>query len=122
MIIDFKSEIPIYEQIVRQVILEIDRGNLKSGEMLPSVRQLAEEIGINLHTVNKSYQILKARGYVEIDRRRGVYIREGFSRMDEVVLKEREDELRYWIADFKNRGMNMEEIQMFLMKLCADSF
>lgn len=122
MIIDFKSEIPIYEQIVRQVILEIDRGNLKSGEMLPSVRQLAEEIGINLHTVNKSYQILKARGYVEIDRRRGVYIREGFSQMDEVVLKEREDELRYWIADFKNRGMSMEEIRMFLMKLCADSF
>ena len=122
MIIDFKSEIPIYEQIVRQVILEIERGNLKSGEMLPSVRQLAEEIGINLHTVNKSYQILKARGYVEIDRRRGVYIREGFSQMDEVVLKEREDELRYWIADFKNRGMSMEEIRMFLMKLCADSF
>ncbi|MDO5094967.1 MAG: GntR family transcriptional regulator [Peptostreptococcaceae bacterium] len=120
MIIDFKSEIPIYEQIVRQVILEIDRGNLKSGEMLPSVRQLAEEIGINLHTVNKSYQILKAKGYVEIDRRRGVYIREGFSQMDEVVLKEREDELRYWIADFKNRGMSMDEIQLFLLKLCVD--
>ncbi|MDO4710911.1 MAG: GntR family transcriptional regulator [Peptostreptococcaceae bacterium] len=122
MIIDLKSEIPIYEQIVRQVILEIDRGELKAGEMLPSVRQLAQEIGINLHTVNKSYQILKAKGYVEIDRRRGVYIREDFSKMDEVVLKEREAELRYWIADFKNRGMSMEEIRLFLIGSCADPF
>ena len=43
----------------------------REGEQLPSVRQLAEDIGINMHTVNKAYTVLKQEGYVKVDRRKG---------------------------------------------------
>ena len=58
--LDFNSDIPIYTQIREQVIIKsIASGDLKINESLPSVRNMAEEIGVNLHTVNKSYNLLK---------------------------------------------------------------
>ena len=57
--IDFESDTPLYIQLKRQLIQGIARGQLKQGESLPSVRQLAEDIGINMHTVNKAYNLLK---------------------------------------------------------------
>ncbi len=72
--IDFESQIPIYEQLKRQIIQGIAKGYLKPNDPLPSVRQMAEDIGINLHTVNKAYNILKSEGYVTIDRRVGAVI------------------------------------------------
>ncbi len=74
MCIDFESQVPIYEQLKRQIIEGIAKGDLVPGDPLPSVRQLAEDIGINLHTVNKTYNILKSEGYVVIDRRVGTII------------------------------------------------
>lgn len=69
--LDFNSDIPIYTQIREQIIKSIASGDLKIHESLPSVRNMAEEIGVNLHTVNKSYNILKEEGYINIDRRKG---------------------------------------------------
>ena len=74
--IDFESETPIYEQLRRQIIIGLASGELKKGEKLPSVRQLAGDIGINLHTVNKTYNILKNEGYLTIDRRKGAMIKD----------------------------------------------
>jgi GntR family transcriptional regulator len=72
--INFQSDIPIYEQIRRAVIEGIGTGRLVSGESLPSVRQLAADLGINLHTVNKAYSMLKDEGFVQVHRKRGVII------------------------------------------------
>ena len=72
--IDFESDNPIYMQLKEQLIEGIARGEIVAGEVLPSVRQLAEDIGINLHTVNKTYNILKTEGYVTIDRRKGAVV------------------------------------------------
>ena len=47
---------------------------IREGDSLPSVRQLAENIGINMHTVNKAYAVLKQEGYIKLDRRRGAVI------------------------------------------------
>lgn len=47
---------------------------IHEGDSLPSVRQLAENIGINMHTVNKAYTVLKQEGYIKLDRRRGAVI------------------------------------------------
>ncbi len=74
--LDFESEVPIYQQIRLQVIQGIASRALAPGESLPSVRQLASEIGVNLHTVNKAYQILRDEGFVVIHRQRGVLIAE----------------------------------------------
>ncbi len=72
--LDFTSDVPIYSQIKEQIIKSIARGDLKVNESLPSVRNMAEEIGVNLHTVNKSYNLLKDEGYINIDRRKGAVV------------------------------------------------
>lgn len=72
--LDFNSDVPIYTQIKEQIIKSIASGDLKLNESLPSVRNMAEEIGVNLHTVNKSYNLLKDEGYINIDRRKGAIV------------------------------------------------
>lgn len=72
--IDFTSDKAIYTQLYESILLSIAKGDLKAGDALPAVRTLAEEIGINLHTVNKAYGLLKDDGYVTMDRRKGTII------------------------------------------------
>ena len=72
--LDFSSEKPIYEQLYEAIILAMANGELAPHESLPSVRSLGEEIGINLHTVNKAYNLLKEEGYIQIDRRKGAIV------------------------------------------------
>ena len=72
--IDFESEEAIYIQLRNQIIMGIATDRIHEGDSLPSVRQLAENIGINMHTVNKAYTVLKQEGYIKLDRRRGAGI------------------------------------------------
>lgn len=72
------SEIPIYQQIRNQIVLGISDGRLAPGEQLPTVRALAEEIGINSMTVSKAYTLLKQEGYIYTDRRSGARVRQEF--------------------------------------------
>lgn len=73
--IDPTDATPIYQQICDQVILGMAKGELKENEQLPSVRQLADEIGINAMTISKAYNLLKEQGYLVTDRRRGTSVR-----------------------------------------------
>jgi DNA-binding transcriptional regulator YhcF (GntR family) len=72
--IDFQSEEAIYIQLRNQIILAIAASLLHEGDALPPVRQMAGQIGINMHTVNKAYDVLRQEGFVTIDRRRGAVI------------------------------------------------
>ena len=72
--IDFNSDEAVYVQLCNQIIMGIATDQLKVGETLPSVRQLADTIGINMHTVNKAYSVLRQEGFLSIDRRRGAVI------------------------------------------------
>ncbi len=72
--IDFQSEEALYMQLRNQIILGIATSMIQEGDPLPSVRQLAGDIGINMHTVNKAYSVLRQEGFVTIDRRRGAVI------------------------------------------------
>ena len=72
--IDFNSDEAIYVQLMNQIILGIATSRLQEGDTLPSVRQMADTIGINMHTVNKAYTLLKQEGFVSIDRRRGAVV------------------------------------------------
>ena len=69
--LDMASATPIYVQLRNQIVMGIGTGALKVGEKLPTVRQMAADAGVNTMTVNKTYQLLKAEGFIEIDRRRG---------------------------------------------------
>lgn len=72
--IDFQSDEAIYMQLRNQIIMGIATSTLREGDTLPSVRQLADDIGINMHTVNKAYAVLRQEGFVTIDRRRGAVV------------------------------------------------
>mgnify|MGYP004529220577 FL=1 len=72
--IDQSDEVPIYLQIRNQIIEGIARGELSPGDGLPSVRQLAADLGINLHTVNKAYAVLRDEGYVAMRGRKGAFV------------------------------------------------
>ncbi|MEA5018738.1 MAG: GntR family transcriptional regulator [Gordonibacter sp.] len=72
--IDQKAEEPLYLQLRGQIIAAIATGELVPGEALPSVRSLASDLGINLHTVNKAYAVLRDEGYVLMRGRSGAYI------------------------------------------------
>ena len=72
--IDFNSEEALYIQLRNQIIWGIAMEEIRNGDSLPSVRQLAEHIGINMHTVNKAYSVLKEEGFVKVDRRKGAII------------------------------------------------
>ena len=72
--IDFQSDEALYTQLMNQIIMGIATSRLQEGDSLPSVRQLADTIGINMHTVNKAYSLLRQEGFVSIDRRKGAVI------------------------------------------------
>ena len=72
--IDFQSDEAIYMQLRNQIIMGIATSTLREGDTLPSVRQLADDIGINMHTVNKAYAVLRQEGFVTIDRRKGAVV------------------------------------------------
>lgn len=59
----------LYIQLINQIIIGIATDQIREGDTLPSVRQLADNIGINMHTVNKAYSVLKQEGFLRVDRR-----------------------------------------------------
>lgn len=72
--IDFNSDEALYMQLCNQIIMGIALEEFEQGDPLPSVRQLADNIGINMHTVNKAYTILRREGYIKLDRRKGAFV------------------------------------------------
>ena len=72
--INMHSAVPIYKQLKTAIISSILSGELKEGDRLPSVRQLGCDLGINLHTVGKVYNLLKDEGYIIIHRNQGAMI------------------------------------------------
>lgn len=72
--IDVNSEETLYSQLSNQIKYGIARGYLVPGEDLPSVRGLASELGINMHTVSKAYKMLKEEGIIIINRSKGVKV------------------------------------------------
>lgn len=115
--LDMSSDIPIYVQLRNQIVMGIGRGELAEGESLPTVRQLAQEIGINNMTVNKSYQILKKEGYIEIDRRHGAKVAT-FGGLTPEVREKMESELELLSAEAALKGMDEEAF----LTMCKDVF
>ena len=88
--IDFKSEEAIYVQLKNQIILGIATDRIREGDSLPSVRQLADNIGINMHTVNKAYSVLRQEGFIKLDRRKGAVIALDVNKLEALEALQRE--------------------------------
>lgn len=105
--IDFNSDEAIYIQLRNQIIYGIATSQLQEGQNLPSVRDLADHIGINMHTVNKAYTILKQEGYLKLDRRKGAVIAIDINKMQ--AVQEMKGDLRVVLAKAFCKNISCEE-------------
>lgn len=116
--IDFNSDEALYLQLRNQIIMGIATSRFREGDPLPSVRQLADAIGINMHTVNKAYTVLKEEGYVRVDRRRGTVIAVD---MDHIrAMDELKRELQVILAKSSCRNISREEIHALIDEIYED--
>lgn len=116
--IDFNSEEALYLQLRNQIIMGIATMELREGDSLPSVRQLAETIGINMHTVNKAYTVLKQEGFVKVDRRRGAVIAVNLDKMK--ALEELKQELLVVLAKSSCKGISRQEVHVLIDELYGE--
>ncbi len=103
-LLNLQSKVPIYEQIQSQILRFIEAGVLNPGDKLPSVRQLAQDNGINPNTVAKAYSELEKTGYVYNAPKKGVYVAEIN------VKNSRKQQTTAIIQSLKQMGIAKEEV------------
>ena len=108
--IDFSSDEAIYIQLTNQIIMGIATSRLR--DTLPSVRQLADTVGINMHTVNKAYSLLRQEGFVTIDRRRGAVISIDVNKRK--ALEEMKEHLMVALARGCCKNVTREEVHQLI--------
>ena len=116
--IDFNSGEALYLQLRNQIIMGIATARFREGDPLPSVRQLAESIGINMHTVNKAYTVLKQEGYVKVDRRKGAVIAVDIDRLQ--ALEEMKKELRVLLARGSCKNISRAAVHALIDEIYQD--
>ncbi|MCR5650111.1 MAG: GntR family transcriptional regulator [Lachnospiraceae bacterium] len=107
----------LYTQVHDQIILGIAKSLLRDGDHLPSVRSLADEIGINMHTVNKAYALLRDEGFLKLDPRQGAVVK--VSR-DKKVRPKIQTELRILTAQAMLKGISRAEMHDLLDGICDE--
>ncbi len=113
--IDFDSEEAIYIQLRNQIVMGIATNQYQEGQSLPSVRQLAESIGINMHTVNKAYHVLRQEGFIRLDRRNGAVI---FLDADKSqAVRELQETLRVVLAKAVCKDISREEVHQAVERI-----
>lgn len=112
MRIDFNSDEALYMQLYNQIIIAIANSEISEGDNLPSVRELADDIGINMHTVNKAYSILRQEGYLKLDRRKGAVIAVDLDKYKATL--ELMDAMKVLLAKGICRGIQREEVHQIV--------
>ena len=110
--LELGSSVPIYVQIVDQVREQLASGELKSGDQLPTVRQLASELRVNFNTIARAYRLLDEAGLISTQRGRGTYLLEQKTgNMENVLRKDTiEDQFLRTIQSLVRQGYSKEEI------------
>ena len=116
--IDFNSDEALYVQLCNKIIMCIANEKIHEGDSLPSVRQLADNIGINMHTVNKAYSVLRQEGYIKLDRRHGAVIALDIDRIK--AMNELTDELRVVVAKAMCRNISADKIHALVDDVIAE--
>lgn len=113
----FDNERPIYVQLVEKIRLEIISGRLKSGERLPSVRELALTARVNPNTMQKALSELESEGLVYTERTNGKFVTDNKELIEKIKRKLAEEKVNNYINDMKNIGITYEEAVMYLQEL-----
>ena len=113
--IDFNSDEAIYMQLRNRIIMGIATAELREGDSLPSVRNLADHIGINMHTVNKAYTVLKQEGFIQLDRRKGAVIAVDIDKLQ--ALEDMKQNLRIILAKGRCKDITKEEVHALVEEI-----
>ena len=116
--IDFNSDEAIYIQLCNQIIMVIATSVIHEGDSLPSVRQLADTVGVNMHTVNKAYNVLKREGYISLDKRRGAVIALDVDKLEQ--LEEMRRQLRIVLARGCCKNISRSEVHELVDEIFDD--
>lgn len=117
--VDPKSPLPIYEQLVAQIIRSIARGLLRSGEQMPSVRELAGTLLVNPNTVSRAYQELESRNFIVTMRGKGSFISD--IPLHEVKQVAIQDPLIRLCAIADELSISNEELYQHILHIREDS-
>ena len=110
--IDFNSDEALYLQLRNQIIIGIATSQYQEGDTLPSVRQLADTIGINMHTLNKAYSVLKQEGFVKVDRRKGAVISVDIDKLQ--AIEELKKDLQVVLAKSRCKKVSKQEVHALI--------
>ena len=117
--INFEDEEAFYIQLCNQFIHGIATSKIQEGDSLPSVRQMAEDIGINMHTVNKAYAVLRQEGFITLDRKNGAVIAIDVNKLQ--ALSELKKNLTMALAKASCRNIAREEVHAMVEEI-LDAF
>ena len=121
IIIHNSSMVPIYEQVVNQIKAQIISGELKDGDILPSVRNMAAELRISSLTVKKAYDFLEEEGLVTTVHGKGTFVNAADSQMAaEARRKAIEDDLSLVISKAFTAGLSEEELKEIFKIILED--
>ena len=116
--VDFNSDEAIYIQLCNQIIMGIATSVIHEGDSLPSVRRLADTIGVNMHTVNKAYSVLKREGYISLDKRRGAVISLDIDKLEELQVMKRQ--LKIVLARGCCKNISRQEVHELVDEIFDD--
>lgn len=105
-----KSKQPIYEQLVEQLRRQLTLGGMEAGAAMPSVRQLASELGINPNTIQKAYRRMEEEGMIESVPGRGSFVTENLAQIVEKQRREQLDKAEMTIRTCKEMGLSKDDI------------
>ncbi len=119
--LDLKSGVPVYRQIIDQILAAIASGALEGGDQLPTVRQLAVDLSVNPNTVVRAYRELEIRGILTTQQGTGTFITPNRVRPDEA---ERQRQLNQIVGDLMARagsaGFSGQEILVRLQEFLQE--
>ena len=113
----FDNERPIYIQLVEMLRIEIISGKLKSGERIPSVRELALTAKVNPNTMQKALSELEEEGLLYTERTSGKFVTENKDLIEKVKRKLAEEKVKNYINDMNNIGITYQEAIYYLQEL-----
>lgn len=108
--VDNKSRVPIYEQIKEQIVMLVNTGIYKPGDRLPSIRNLSNQLNINVNTIKHSYAQLETEGVINSVQGKGVFIAEN-PLENEQIVKGVLDDLDLMVRSAMARGVSKEQIK-----------
>ena len=108
--LDYQSRTPIYEQIIKQIEKYVALGILKPKEQIPSIREMAGNLGINPNTVKKAYSELENKGVIQTLSTKGTFISDNIDEIKKINIESKIDEIKEIINELEKFGITKDEI------------